>query len=93
MSRKGKLKSRLFSLPKDFTWDELVTLMSYYGFSLIKGAGSGRKFVDSQSRLLICHEPHPSNIVKNYVLKNAKALIEELSQEEEQDTLDLEGDE
>jgi len=80
-------------MPKDFTWDELVSLLSFYGFKKLNGAGSGRKFVNSENRLFICHEPHPGNIVKGYILKDLKALIEELDQAEQKDPTDLEDGE
>ncbi|MBB3323513.1 type II toxin-antitoxin system HicA family toxin [Atlantibacter sp. RC6] len=79
MSKAKKLRERLSSLPRDFTWDELVTLMSIYGFVLINGAGSRRKFVNSAGRVLAFHCPHPGNIVKGYVLKEVKNLLDELN--------------
>lgn len=78
MSKKDKLRKRLDSLPKDFTWDELVTLMGHYGFDLLKGSGSRRKFVNADKRLVILHCPHPGSIVKTYALEQAKALLDEL---------------
>lgn len=78
MSKKDKLRKRLDTLPKDFTWDELVTLMGQYGFTLLKGSGSRRKFVNADKRLVSLHSPHPGNIVKTYALEQAKALLDEL---------------
>lgn len=78
MSKKDKLRKRLDTLPKDFTWDELVTLMGHYGFGLLNGSGSRRKFVNAEKRLVILHCPHPGNIVKTYALEQAKALLDEL---------------
>lgn len=79
MSKKEKLRARLDSLPKDFTWDELVTLMNYYDFRMLNGKGSRRKFYnESINRIVSYHEPHPSSIVKKYVLIDVKALLDEL---------------
>lgn len=81
MGRKEKLKSKLDALPKNFTWDELVTLMNQYGFKLLKARrGSGRKFHNEESgRLVIFHEPHPENTLKRYVLEEVKQLLDEIS--------------
>ncbi|HED1503002.1 TPA: type II toxin-antitoxin system HicA family toxin [Raoultella ornithinolytica] len=78
MSRKEKLRSRLDLLPKDFTWEELVTLLGHYGFKVLNGSGSRRKFVSAEKRVVAFHCPHPSNIVKGYVLEEAKSLLDEL---------------
>ena len=34
MSKKDKILSRFLSRPTDFTFDELVTLLGHFGFSL-----------------------------------------------------------
>ena len=79
MSKVDKLRARLNSLPKDFTWDELVSLMSAKGFVVLTGKGSRRKFYNEKAnRVATVHEPHPSSIVKQYALKEIKALLDEL---------------
>ncbi|EJG9788950.1 type II toxin-antitoxin system HicA family toxin [Klebsiella pneumoniae] len=84
MGRKEKLKSKLDGLPKNFTWDELVTLMSQYGFSLLNAKrGSGRKFYNKTiDKLAIFHEPHPENTLKRYVLEEVKQLLDEIDKHE-----------
>lgn len=78
--KKEKLRKRLDSLPTDFTWNELVTILSFYGFDVINGKGSKRKFYNKElDRVVICHEPHPKSIVKEYVLKEIKILLDEIS--------------
>jgi hypothetical protein len=72
MSQHGKLKSRLLSVPKDFTWDELIKVLAHYGYKEITGGktgGSRRKFVDAQKTIISLHKPHPGNIVKSYALR------------------------
>lgn len=72
MSKKEKLLQRLLSIPRDFTWDELVTLMYYMGFEeerTGKTGGSRRKFLDPRGGAINLHKPHPGNIVKVYVIK------------------------
>jgi hypothetical protein len=80
MSKSEKLLQRLLSVPKDFTWAELVTLLAYFGFEELKKGktgGSRRKFVDIQKRVIILHKPHPGNIVKEYAIRQViEYLIE-----------------
>ncbi len=72
MSKKGKLLLRLLSIPKDFSWTELVTLLAYLGFEETKKGktgGSRRKFIDGHKRVIMLHKPHPGNIVKEYAVR------------------------
>lgn len=65
-------KPRICSLPKDYTWIELVKLLADHGYQPRKNGrtgGSRRRFANEQKRTISLHEPHPSNIVKEYVLK------------------------
>jgi len=79
MSQLDKLKARICAKPKDFTWDELVKLLTSYGFeSLTKGktAGSRRQFYNSTTQVAISmHKPHPGTILKEYQLKEIIALL------------------
>ncbi len=69
MSKQEKLLKRLLSRPKDFTWNELIRLLNSYGFELLKGNGSRRKFCHPESKLIISlHEPHPQNTIKQYAI-------------------------
>lgn len=71
MSRNEKLLNRLLSVPKDFTWDELIRILSYYEYKEIKGGktgGSRRKFTDAKKNIISLHKPHPSNIIKEYTI-------------------------
>ncbi len=80
MSKKDKLIDRLLKNPKDFTFDEMVSLLSYFGYELKEGGtGSGVKFVKEDSNEVInFHKPHPSGILKRYVLDQ---VIEKLRKE------------
>ncbi|MCF7530264.1 type II toxin-antitoxin system HicA family toxin [Neisseria lisongii] len=72
MSKAEKLLARLCSVPKDFTWSELVAVMEKNGFTLHTGSGSGRKFIHETQQITVAmHEPHPGNIVKPYALRLA----------------------
>ena len=70
MSKKEKLIDRLIKKPKDFTFDEMVLLLSYFGFELKQGGtGSGVKFIKEGSNEVInFHKPHPNGVLKKYVL-------------------------
>ncbi|HLZ87597.1 MAG TPA: type II toxin-antitoxin system HicA family toxin [Puia sp.] len=80
MSKTEKLLQRLLSIPKDFTWEELVKLLAYFGFEELKKGktgGSRRKFADERKRVIILHKPHPGNIVKEYAIRQ---VIEHLKE-------------
>lgn len=80
MSSKNKLIDRFLSIPADFTWDELVKVLSSYGYQQIrlgKTGGSGRKFADENDNLISLQEPRPSKIVKKYALRQ---IIENLKE-------------
>lgn len=80
MSKKEKLISRFRSKPKDFSWDELVTLLRCLGYehrAAGKTGGSRRKFIGHGLPVIILHKPHPGNIVRLYQLEQIeKVLIE-----------------
>ena len=72
MSKIEKLIYRLLNQPKDFTWDELVTVLAYFGYHEInkgKTGGSRRKFVTHEKNIISLHKPHPGNIMKSYALR------------------------
>ena len=79
MSTKDKLVERFKRQPKDFTWQELVRLLGIFGFEVDnKGKTSGSRivFVRDDDEIEV-HKPHPSNIIKEYVMKNVlKFLID-----------------
>ena len=71
MSTRDKLIERFKNQPKDFTWEELVRLFGIFGFEVDnKGKTSGSRvlFVRGEEAHTV-HKPHPSNIMKGYVMK------------------------
>ena len=81
MSQKDKLIERLLRKPKDFTFDEMVSLLSYFGYNLKQGGtGSGVKFArDNSNEVINFHRPHPNGILKRYVLDQ---IIEKLRKDD-----------
>lgn len=80
MSKLEKLINRFLSKPKDLTWDELVLILVYYGYTEIpagKTGGSGRKFSNADKEIIALHKPQPQPIVKSYLIKQ---LLIELKQ-------------
>ncbi|ELS04159.1 hypothetical protein Xen7305DRAFT_00038870 [Xenococcus sp. PCC 7305] len=82
MTRKEKLIQRLKNKPKDFTWNELTSLLTGLGFSEVKTGktgGSRRRFIHPSNIVIILHKPHPGSILKRYQIEQ---IIEVLSGEE-----------
>jgi len=78
MTKKEKLADRLLSVPKDFTWDELIKVLASFGYEELTGGktgGSRRRFVDKQKNIITLHKPHPANIVKTYALREVIAHL------------------
>lgn len=80
MGTKEKLIERLKGIPKDFTYEEAIRLLSCFGYiQSNKGKTSGSKvmFINKQTNhKILLHRPHPGNILKKYALENIiKSLI------------------
>lgn len=79
MSQKEKLISRFNEMPKDFTFNELTSLLSHFGYQEIatgKTSGSAVHFSNEEKHMIRLHKPHPGNIVKFYILKMVKSELE-----------------
>jgi hypothetical protein len=80
LSRREKLIERLLSRPSDFTFDELVTLLGHFGYSISragKTGGSRVAFADDKGDYIRLHKPHPRNILKQYQVDDIiTALLE-----------------
>ena len=84
MSKKDKLLARLLSRPKDLEWEEVVTLLGYFGIfqsKTGKTGGSRTKFRNVDGNIVIVmHKPHDSNgkaVLKPYAID---IIIEQLRQ-------------
>ena len=66
--------------PKDFTYDELKTLLNYLGFNEEnkgKTSGSRVEFQNGLGIKIVLHKPHPSNIIKPYKINDIISILEE----------------
>lgn len=80
MGKIEKLIERLKSSPKDFTFEEMQTLLLALGFQLSnkgKTSGSRVKFFKDDV-FIILHKPHPRKELLSYQVKQ---IIEILSEE------------
>ena len=80
MDRKQKLIARLLQMPRDFTADEMQTLLEWKGFEIDnagKTSGSAIRFIDKDGNIIRYHKPHPSNVLKRYVLEKVIQVLRE----------------
>lgn len=74
MGKKEKLIERFKRLPKDFTYEEILSLMGYFGYSEHnKGATSGSRvrFKNENAGVYVdIHKPHPGSIMKAWMMKD-----------------------
>lgn len=80
MSTKDKLIERFKTIPSDFTFDELVRVLSFYGYELKnKGLTSGSRVVFQKGKDKIeLHRPHPAPIIGKKALKEINKRIKAL---------------
>lgn len=85
MSRRDKLRTRLFSkpYPKNFRFEDLVTMMNGLDFILYEqsGGSSHKYFIrvlgNGEEQRINTSRPHPSGIMKIYQIKE---IHEQLAQ-------------
>lgn len=81
LSRREKLIERFLSVPVDFTYSELITVLGYFGYSEStagKTSGSAVKFVcGADIDIIRLHKPHPGNIVKRYSVESVITALKE----------------
>jgi hypothetical protein len=80
LSKKEKLIARLLAKPKDFTFDELTTLLSYFNYAQVKlGKTSGSRvaFSNDEGDFIRLHKPHPRNILKPYQVRDIITALQE----------------
>ena len=78
MTLKEKLIKRLKSKLKDFTWDELTSLLNKLNFLEVetgKTGGYRSKFIGDNNVVITLHKPHPNNILKKYQLEQIIKIL------------------
>ena len=81
MGQKEKLMERLKSRPRDFTFEDMETLLGYLSYRRSnKGRTSGSRvmFISEKHPPILMHRPHPRKELLGYQVKQ---LIEILEQE------------
>jgi hypothetical protein len=90
VSKQAKRMARLASLPKDYEWSELESLLRGLGFEVDEGSGSRVAFfLPSRPDVVIhLHEPHNRNprTIFPWVLKDVLQSLRELGFYEGQDS-------
>jgi predicted RNA binding protein YcfA (HicA-like mRNA interferase family) len=78
MGRKEKLLERFQQRPKDFTWDELTSMLKNLGYEQRKTGktgGSRVRFVHPSAPTITLHKPHPGRIIKMYAINDILELL------------------
>lgn len=74
MGKKEKLEARLLSRPTDMTFEEMETLLGFYGLSQSRSGKTGGSRVrfenEAKTMIIIFHRPHNPNTFKRYVIDN-----------------------
>ncbi|MHB1655615.1 MAG: type II toxin-antitoxin system HicA family toxin [Burkholderiales bacterium] len=80
MARKEKRLERLFAnpSPKDFHWNDLLSVMTASGFKYECNGGSHYMFEHSNGMRLRISKTHPSGILKLYQINYITDALEKL---------------
>ncbi len=79
MSKKAKLIKRLKSKPKDFTFEEVKTLLNYFSYKENdKGKTSGSRimFISKGKTSILLHKPHQRKELLDYQVKQLIEILE-----------------
>ena len=78
MGKHEKLLARLQSRPKDFTFQELTTLLAGLGYVLNQsGSGSRVRFEHERCAPVLMHKPHPSPVLKPYQIDQVLEILKQ----------------
>lgn len=80
MSKKEKLIARLRQRPRDYTWNELTSLLKSLGYQEVRTGrtgGSRRRFVNPSAVTITLHKPHPQNILKRYAIDQILDILKQ----------------
>ena len=77
MGKKEKLIERLKTNPKDFSFDELQSVLEALGFAMSnkgKTSGSRVKFLKGNVAIVL-HKPHPRNELLEYQIRQVLEIL------------------
>ena len=84
MSRLEKLKERILSKPKDYTYTEAKNLLRQLGFEeKNKGRTSGSRvafYRETDKRVILLHKPHPGDVMDIGAVKSFVAYLHEMGE-------------
>lgn len=73
MSKHEKLLNKFLARPRNFTYDDLVSLLRGFGYTVeTRGRSSGSAVMFYNARLndkILIHMPHPEKEIKRYVIE------------------------
>ena len=73
MGKEEKMVKRLLTIPSDYSYDEAKTLANRFGYvECNKGSTSGSRILlyrETDNRKILLHKLHPSNIMKQYAVR------------------------
>ena len=76
MGKHEKLLAKLKSRPKDFTFQEVTTLLAGFGYALNQGgSGSRVRFEHEHCAPVFMHKPHPSPVLKPYQIDQVLDIL------------------
>jgi len=79
MSALEKAVIRIKSIPKDYTYDEVKTLLNHFGYSEVsRGVTSGSRVGfcrNFDNKIILLHRPHPSNVLSVATVKDIVAKL------------------
>jgi hypothetical protein len=78
MSRKEKLIRRFLAKPRDFTFDELQSLLRIFGFTRQergRTSGSRVRFTHPLLPPIGLHRPHTGNVLKRYQMDQIEEFL------------------
>jgi predicted RNA binding protein YcfA (HicA-like mRNA interferase family) len=78
MGKFEKLVDRFLSIPKDFTFTELNSLLAHIGYKETRSgrtSGSRVRFINANGDVVHVHKPHPSEIVKPPYIREIRDLL------------------
>lgn len=82
MTKKEKILKKFLEKPlrSDLTFKDLETCLSHLGYEIYEGKGSRIRFFNSKNKdVFLLHKPHPSPILKKYLLKEIQEKLKIIS--------------